>query len=295
MKPAIAVVDVNGIYKVHTEFYASPLARKTIILVNGSMATTASFAQTVKTLQPQFNVVLFDLPYAGRSRQHNDYDHLISKDDEANILLELIEHFKANFLMSFSWGSVAALLALAKRPARIEQAVISSFSPVLNEPMLDYMNRGLTFLEATDRENIGELVNSTIGKFLPSLFKRYNYRHVSSLHEHEYRQMHAHIKQVMRMESNCQMPDLARIDIPLLFINGENDEYTTAHDARLFGEYLPDCRFATIENAGHFLDMEHKSACEQTRDAICGFLQSTRPVERLHYPQMDVQHAAMAV
>ncbi|MFI8483020.1 alpha/beta fold hydrolase [Pseudomonas sp. NPDC078700] len=292
MKPITAVVDVHRTLKVHTEFYANPMARKTIILVNGSLATTSSFAQTVKYLQPQFNVVLYDQPYAGQSKAHNSNHQPISKEDEANILLELIEHYEANYLMSFSWGGVAAMLALAKRPERIEKAVISSFSPLLNEPMLDYLEKGLIYLKAVDRDNISHLVNDTIGKHLPSLFKRYNYRHISRLDEHEYLQMHAHINQVVRMEAHCQMEYLARIDVPLLFVNGEKDEYTTGQDVRVFADYLEDCQFATIEDAGHFLDMEHKSACLQSKALLLSFLDHTEQrSQRYHAQPAETLHA----
>ncbi|UVE18734.1 alpha/beta hydrolase [Pseudomonas sp. LS44] len=276
MRPETAVVHVHEHYNVHTEFYPSPAARKTIILVNGSLATTSSFAQTVKYLQPQFNVVLYDQPYAGQSKPHNHHRQPISKEDEAQILLELIEHFRVDYLMSFSWGGVAALLALAQRPARIEKAVIGSFSPLLNEPMLDYLGKGVGYLHSIDRQGIGQLVNETIGKHLPSLFKRYNYRHISTLDEHEYRQMHAHIHKVVNLDSHCQLECLAGIDIPLLFVNGDNDEYTTATDARLFAHYLNDCHFATIDNTGHFLDMEHKRAWLQMQHTLIGFLQAGR-------------------
>ena len=136
MRPETAVVEINRKHKVHTEFYGNPAASKTIILVNGSLATTASFAQSVKYLQPQFNVVAFDLPYAGQSKPHNTDFTPITKEDEAAILLHLINHYSANYLMSFSWGGVASMLALAQRPATLEKAAICSFSPILNVPML---------------------------------------------------------------------------------------------------------------------------------------------------------------
>lgn len=291
MKPAIAVVDIHRTFQVHTEFYANPSARKTIILINGSLATTAAFAQTIKYLQPQFNVVLYDQPYAGQSKPHNSHTRPISKEDEATILLELIEQFQVDYLLSFSWGGVAAMLALAQRPARIEKAVITSFSPLLNAPMLDYLEKGMTYLHAIDGENVGQLVNSTIGKYLPSLFKRYNQRHISSLDSHEYLQMHAHINQVVHMDNHCQMECLAAIDIPLLFINGEHDEYTSPDDVRLFAEYLSDCQFATIDNAGHFLDMEHKRAWLQSQAVMLGFLQAPARTSSSYRPQHDLHHA----
>lgn len=292
MKPAIAVVDVHGTYKVHTEFYASPTARKTIILVNGSLATTAAFAQTVKYLNTQFNVVLYDQPYAGQSKPHNTHSRPITKEDEASILLDLIEHFKVDYLQSFSWGGVAAMLALSQRPARIEKAVITSFSPLLNQPMLDYLEKGLENLQAVDGVGLGHLVNDTIGKYLPSLFKRFNHRHISSLDEHEYRQMYAHVNQVVHMENHCDMKCLAGIKIPVLFVNGEHDEYTPPEDVRVLADHLSACQFATIDNAGHFLDMEHKAAWLQSRDLLLGFLQGSPQRERVYRPyHPELQHA----
>ena len=295
MKPAFAVVDAHRTYKVHTEFHANPTAKKTIILVNGSLATTASFAQTVKYLAPHFNVVLFDQPYAGQSRAHNRNDHCINKEDEAAILIDLIDHYQAQYLMSFSWGGVAAMLALSERPRSLEKAIFASFSPILNEPMLDYLGRGLVCLNQEDGDKIGHLVNSTIGKHLPSLFKRYNHRHISKLSNHEYRQMHAHIQQVLRMEAHCRMDCLANIDIPLLFINGEHDEYTSAEDARQLELHIDDCQFATVNNAGHFLDMEHKGAWIQTQNILLDFLHSNAAVSRRRLNAVHQHHQAMAV
>ncbi len=180
MRPEIAVLDIQGQYRVYTEFYRADAAQKTIILVNGSMATTASFAQTAKNLYPQFNVVLYDQPYAGKSKAHNRHEQMLTKEIEGQILLELIDHFAAEHVLSFSWGGAATLTALAQRPRRIEKAVISSFSPVLNAPMRDYLERGVDYLGSLDGDRVGHLVNSTIGKHLPPLFKRFNYRHVSS-------------------------------------------------------------------------------------------------------------------
>ena len=280
MKPATAVVTAHRQYQVYTEFYACPGARKTIILINGSLATTASFAQTLKYLQPQFNVVLYDQPYAGQSKPHNSHQQPLRKEDEAEILLELIELFAADYLLSFSWGGACALLALTQAPARIEKAIISSFTPRLNAPMLDYLEQGRRFLHNLDRENIGQLVNSTMGKYLPSLFKRHNHRHISSLAEHEYRQMHAHIEHLLSHDDHCDTRSLASIEIPVLFVNGEHDVYTSPADARLFAEHVPDCQFSTLHNTGHFLDMEHKGAWLQAQQALLGFLQSVPNSQR---------------
>ncbi|NNJ14085.1 alpha/beta hydrolase [Pseudomonas putida CSV86] len=291
MRPETAVLDIQGQYRVYTEFYRSQEAEKTIILINGSLATTASFSQAVRNLYPQFNVVLYDQPYAGKSKPHNHHERLLTKETEGQILLELIDHFAADQVMSFSWGGACTLMALAHRPRRIERAVVSSFSPVINEPMRDYLERGSRYLSECDRYQVGNLVNETIGKYLPPLFKRFNYRHVSSLDNHEYAQMHFHIHQVLDHDLENALTAARAIDIPVLFINGEWDEYTTIADARQFSRHVRNSQFSEIRSAGHFLDMENKSACRDTRAALIDFLKPTQREQRARYQYVQGQHA----
>lgn len=291
MRPEIAVLDIQGQYRVYTEFYRADAAEKTIILVNGSMSTTASFAQTVKNLYPEFNVVCYDQPYAGKSKAHNLHEKMLTKEIEGQILLELIDHFAAEHVLSFSFGGAATLVALAQQPRRIEKAVISSFSPVVNAHMLDYLERGVDYLGSRDGNRVGDLVNSTIGKHLPSLFKRFNYRHVSSLAEHEYGQMHFHISDVLNSDRQCYLNAAKKINVPVLFMNGEWDEYTAAADAKLFAGHVQHSTFSTLQATGHFLDMEHKAACRDSRNALLGFLKPTQHESRPRYHYVQDHHA----
>lgn len=271
-KPEIAVTSVQGLGRVHTEFYRSEHAENTIILVNGSLATTASFTQTLKNLHPHLNVVMYDQPYAGRSKPHNPHPTLLTQEMEAQVLLELVERFDANCVMSFSWGGIAALTALSHAPKRIEKAVISSFSPLINGPMRDYLEHCRRWLADRNRIQLGNLVNNTLGKHLPPLFKRYNFRHVSTLADHEYAQMHFHIAPVLNSDPQSILKATRDIDIPVLFINGEWDEYTKACDVQRFAQSLRKSQFLRLENTGHFLDMEHKMARRKSQLALLDFL-----------------------
>lgn len=116
MRRESLLVSVCKGLRVHVERVGQDPGRSTVMLVNGAMATTASFARTCKCLAEHFNVVLFDLPFAGQSRQHNPQRGLITKDDEVEILLALIERFEVNHLVSASWGGISTLLALSRNP-----------------------------------------------------------------------------------------------------------------------------------------------------------------------------------
>ncbi|MGG5284239.1 alpha/beta fold hydrolase [Pseudomonas viridiflava] len=261
-----------GDYKVYTETYWKGSHVKTIMLVNGALSTTGSFGQTVKYLQPHYNIVLFDLPFSGQSRAHNADDMIVTKEDEVGILLQLIDRFQVNYLLSVSWGGVSALLALSECPASVEKAIISSFSPVLNEPMLDYIDKAQVYLAAREKRKIGSLLNDTVGKYLPRLFKLYNYKHLISLAEHEYGQIDFHISQIRQLSASNYVERFSSIKIPVLFVNGEKDEYTTVDDARTFADYIPRSTFDIVPDTGHFLDLESKAAWHHSQRNVLAFL-----------------------
>ncbi|MNF00636.1 Rhamnosyltransferase 1 subunit A [compost metagenome] len=81
------------------------------------------------------------------------------------------------------------------------------------------------------------------------------------------------------------------IDIPVLFINGEWDEYTTSDDARQFSQHVRNSHFSEIRATGHFLDMEHKAASNATRDALLGFLKPAVRESRIRNQHVQEHHA----
>jgi rhamnosyltransferase subunit A len=288
------VVGVPGGRKVYVERHCFNPSFETVILVNGALATTTSFNQTVKYLKEHFNVVLFDLPYAGQSKEHNvaGGEVHLTKDDEVDILSHLIERFRPSYLISISWGGVAALLALARGKTSVKRAVIGSFSPVLNEPMLDYIHRAHTMLEQLDRHGAASLLNSTVGKFLPRLLKLYNHRYLSGLPLEDCGQVAFHIRQILALDSANYVEKLGSIRIPLLFVNGELDEYTAASDVRELSRHIRDCEFVTVPKAGHFLDLESKHVWGEVRRITNGFLLAGQDAQEHAHPARAGQQAA---
>jgi rhamnosyltransferase subunit A len=272
MKPEADVIDVLGKYKIYYERYVYDPSYKTIILVNGALATTSSFTQSIRNLKDHLNIVLFDLPFAGQSREHNASDAILTKDDEAAILLELIDRFDVSYLMSASWGGVSSLLALAKRPPTIEKAIICSFSPIINEAMYSYMAKARTLMQEFDVSGGAELLNSTVGKYLPRLLKTHNYQYLLTMIQGNERQILFHIDQIFDLDREQYAYRLGDIEIPVLFVNGALDEYTTTEDVRSMARHIRSSRFAVIENAGHFIDLESKSAWRALGEAKRDFL-----------------------
>ena len=277
MKPETAVINVFGKHNIYLEHYKLDDSAKTIILVNGAFATTTSFGQTVRYLRDKVNVLLFDLPYAGRSKEFND-GGLVTKENEVDILDHLIDQFKVNYLMSVSWGGVSSLLSLARRPATMEKAIIGSFSPVINPSMHNYMSEARSFLAAGDRANAAMLLNNTVGRYLSSLVKSHNYNYLLQSGKGNEEQLIFHINQIFAFDQQRYMQQFASIDIPVLFVNGELDEYTTANDARLLARHIPQSNFIVVEKAGHFLDLESRQLWRTVSGIVRGYLFESEPV-----------------
>ncbi|MGF6240592.1 rhamnosyltransferase subunit A [Paraburkholderia sp. GAS38] len=257
--------------KVYVERHVFNPDFESVILINGALATTASFGQTIKYLGERYNAICFDLPYAGQSKAYNAGEFVLTKDDEVDILLHLIAVFEPSFLLSVSWGGVASLLALARRQTSVRRAVIASFSPLLNPAMTDYVTCARDYIAAGENLKAAQLLNDTVGRHLPRIMKLYNYRYLSTLPRREQDQVAFHVDQILAIRPEQYLHEFRNIDCDLKFINGELDEYTTSADVRTLAAHLARAEFATIEQAGHFLDLEGRHPLRQVRTAIFDF------------------------
>ena len=270
------IVSLPRGLNVHVEHQVSNPEFETIIMVNGALSTTASFNHTVKFLKERFNTLCFDLPYSGQSKPLNPPNTIITKEDEVEILGYLIDYFSPQFLISISWGGVAALLALAQKRTSVRRAIIGSFSPFLNPAMLDYISDARDFIVAGENNKAAKLLNDTVGKYLPRIMKLHNYRYLSRLPNEEAQQASFHIEQILTLQPARYLKKLQQIDADtdVLFVNGECDEYTSAVDVKFVAPYLKHARFATVSGAGHFLDLEGRQALAATRELIFDFFET---------------------
>ncbi|SDV10659.1 alpha/beta fold hydrolase [Pseudomonas mucidolens] len=274
-------------YNVHVERLGNDPQRKTVLLVNGALSTTRSFARTSRCLAGHFNVLMFDLPFSGYSRPHNTDLDLVTKDDEVEILRALVERFEVNHLVSASWGGISTLLTLARNPPSIESSVVMALAPHLNQPMLEYVERVRVLIEADDKSAVGHLLNETVGKFLSSRLKRNNHRHLSNMATTEYRQARFHIHQVLALGDGNYLPQLRQIKTPVHFLNGALDEYTPAIEAQSFKQYVGRSSFATAEHTGHLLDLESREAAVAVHRILIDFLVGKNvPLSDIDQPPM---------
>ncbi len=273
MESIMEIVSTELGHNIHVERHVEGRSREVVVLVNGALSTMDSFRQTVKYLAPNFDVVLYDLPFYGKSAAHNPEGELLSSVDEVRILRSLIDRYQVNHIVSISWGGVATLLALCDRPASVRSATIGSFSPLINPAMMTYITAAQEHLEAGNYGDAATLLNGTVGRYLPRLLRMYNHRYISNLTSSQFRQTIFHIRQMRSLPVHEYLEGMRRIDVPVLFINGELDEYTTTEDIRSMSAHVAGARFETIPEAGHFLELESKRSWERVRHVVTAFIQ----------------------
>ncbi|WP_192456822.1 alpha/beta fold hydrolase [Musicola keenii] len=266
------IINCHG-WNVYVEKHNFHPANETIIMVNGALSTTTAFRGTVKSLSGKFNVILFDMPFIGESLSHNELTKIITKEDEVDILLDIIEQLQPSYIYSISWGGLATLLALARHPAHIKKAIVASFSPRINEKMRAYVEGARALMRQDRYGEAAEMLNLEVGKYLPPLIKHFNYQYLTSLHGEVLKQVRFHIEQVLPIQETDYVELFRKIEIETLFLNGEKDEYTTADDVKQIGSHIPKSQFQIVPNAGHFLDMENRKATAIVADTIISFLE----------------------
>lgn len=282
MRSEKQIIHVSGGDRVHCEFFACPQPQGTVLMVNGAFATITSLHHTIKYLVEQFNVVAFDLPFAGESRVLNPGAKTLEKEQEVAILLDLMRIYEPDFAVSMSWGGVALLLALAHRPPSIKRAILGSFAPEVSAPMRDYLEQALTLLSAGEYAEAAALFNRTLGGCLPRLFQRFNERYLVEFGGHAIDQILFHIRHVLSMDISKYQNFLAEIDLPLMFINGELDRYTPWELVARLQLPRAQVRRELVPGAGHFLDMEGKAPWRHMRTLLIDYLMEGADVSPEH-------------
>lgn len=229
-----------------------------ILCVNGAVGTLES-NRWAEAAFKDFEIISFDLPAFGRSRAHNEHLRRASLDSEVELLLALIDRFEPHHLFSSSWGGLSAIVALAQRPGRLRSAGIASFSIEITPELVEITDTVRTLLAAGRRIDAVEFFLARIGRRLhPRLQASYR-ADLERLDDQQWDYVLSHVGYIMDLHENGDLlralkADLiGRIDVPVLFVNGEEDELTPPSAVAGLDHHIPNARLEAIPGAGHFL------------------------------------------
>lgn len=240
-----------------------------ILFVNGAITTASALKWAVRGLE-DFELVLFDFPSVGRSRELNPGPCGMVLEAEGAIVAALADRYRPDMLISLSWGGASALAALALRPVSIRRAIISSYSFGMGPRMRAYCDEVIRLIDAGEDRAAASYAVDQLGERLQPRFREHFKTYFLELDREQIAYVKAHIRYVAGLVPNDYLAALHRIDVPVLFANGAGDRFTPPESVLGMRGHVRDASFLTIPRLGHFLANEDREArlavCEAIRD-----------------------------
>jgi len=265
-------VEVFAGYSVFLErIIRGPEARGTMLFVNGALATTTSFRWAVSAL-PDYDLILFDYPSIGQSRPHNPDVGILGIEEEARILRAVCDRYQPDYVVSMSWGGTPLLLVLSDGPRSVKKAILASYSLMLTPDMRQLAVTLERLIDDRQYERAARLTLESLGELLPARIKSMNERYFVNLTPGEKQYVLGHLRRVLSLNVEHYASRLANVRIPLMFINGTRDRFTSCSSVTPVSRYVRNARFVAIEDTGHFLPLESKRASAALSRALFEFL-----------------------
>jgi len=239
-------IEANGIqlyYELH-----GPEDADVVVLSNGILMSTASWAYQVPVLAKHCRVLLYDCRGMWQSDQPpGPYSMDLHADDLA-ALLDALEIRQAH-IGGISYGGEVSLAFAIKYPDRTQSLIVSSavsqvdpFLAGIGETWLSAACAGDSdrLFQVTYPFNFSEAWIAANGPALQAARERYK-----SLN------MAAFVELMLSFRQLNVTAKLARITAPALVIVGEDDQLKPRKYAELIAAHIPGAELAVIPHAGH--------------------------------------------
>lgn len=232
---AMATIDLLG----HRTWAKLPKGRgATVLLLHGGMSSSASMLRSIGPgLSKSYKVSAFDRRGHGRTA---DTDEPFHYDDMANETIAFITSLgRRVHLVGHSDGGVIALLVALRRPELLKRVVVIG---------ANYHHDGLMDLDVFEPESPD----------FDLWAQKYAQRSPDGV-------AHARVvfEKTMRMtlnEPSLSVEDLARIDVPVLVMAGDDDVAKLGHTTSMY-EAIPGAQLAIVPGTSHALLKERTGLC----------------------------------
>ena len=243
----------NKVTMIHAKQYGS--SGPNLIVIHGLFGNADNWHSIAQALADYFTVYCIDLPNHGKSDSMQDATY----PKMANAVLDWakLKNIDTFYLLGHSMGGkVAMQMAAMAMPAQIEKLIVVDIAPVDYQPSHTRILEGLKAIsgtEITSRKEADTLLsqyepNLAIRQFLLKSLNRNEQSHTLSLSVDNIADSYATILKKPIIET--------AIEIPTLFIKGENSDYIVAdYQAEIMASF-PNASFKIISGAGHWLHAE---------------------------------------
>jgi esterase len=243
----------NKVTMIHAKQYGS--SGPNLIVIHGLFGNADNWHTIAQALADYFTVYCVDLPNHGKSDSMPNAAY--PKMAEAVLDWASSQNIESFYLLGHSMGGkVAMQMAAMAAPAQIEKLIVVDIAPVDYQPSHDRILEGLkaiTETEITSRKEADTLLNQyvpnlAVRQFLLKSLNRNEHNHTLSLSVDNIADSYTTILKKPIIET--------AIEIPTLFIKGENSDYIVADYQAAIMASFPNASFKIISGTGHWLHAE---------------------------------------
>lgn len=244
----MATATINGVdlyYELHGH------GDQVLLLNNGVIASTATWAYQLPALTPHFRVLLYDMRGQGQSGKWQPGDPPYTWQTHADDLAALMDHLQLEqaHIGGISYGGELTLVFALAYPERCQKLVVADAVSHVEPTLKAIVESWILAAESGDHETFYR--STWFWNFSESFF---NDRYDLLLSRIDAaRQLH--LPSVIQLCRNFNTLDitarLGEISHPACVIVGENDHLKPPHYARTIAGAIPDSELHLIPGAGH--------------------------------------------
>jgi pimeloyl-ACP methyl ester carboxylesterase len=235
-----SVNDIRMYYEIHGD--GAPL-----ILLHGGLGSTASWKNQIPELSRHYQVIAADSRGHGRSTLTDQRISYALMTSDVLALMDYLGIDKAHIL-GWSDGGIIGLGLAVNHPERLNKVIAF----------------GANYNPSGVRVDVGE--NPKINAYIENAAKDYR---TLSPEPKRWDEFLENISQMWASEPNFTAEQLGGISVPMLILDGDNDEFVYTEHTRDMAKLIPIATLTLIPGTGHFAFVEKP---DEINEVILEFL-----------------------
>lgn len=254
---------------IYFEVQGNEQAKETIVFLNGLSQSTVAWILTTPAFKQDYKIVLIDFIFQGQSDKSGEWR---SFDQHARDVISVLDHLKLNkvLLIGLSYGSLVAQHLGVNYGSRISRLIlVSTFAH--KTPYYEAIE--LSWWRALEFGGYNLMLDIMLPSVLSEAYFKKPLIPIELMKQtrQEANEDSQALFKLMKAtrERPDYRPELTKIAVPTLVIQGEKDLLLPVHMANEVAKAIPGCKLEIIANAGHTLNLE---AIPQMVSLINGFI-----------------------
>jgi len=224
-----------------------------LVILHGLFGSSKNWQSLAKQFAESFTVYNVDLRNHGSSFHNAEMNYVVMADDVSRLLEQL--GIQSCHLIGHSMGGKVAMTLAASQPGLIARMIVADIAPVtysrnynsLIDPIMAISLADINSRSEVDRALAPGITDPMLRGFL-----------LQNLHREgdnwRWRVNWTSIKQYMTELFGFPLaPDDWHINVPTLFMRGENSDYVDADGVAMIESHFSQAEIETLPEAGHWL------------------------------------------